>query len=235
MDPEEYAARHPQFVTHELPPLLAGTAKAGGVVGDIGCGDGAILWALRERGLLGDVTYAVDISAGRVENAMRNVPGVVGLIADAAGVPLESGSLDGVISSQVIEHVDDDHAFLAEMVRLLRPGGWWYIGTVLRGPRAWWIYKVNGVRLLDPTHVREYKSTAEFKDLLERAGLEVTHIETTPTRFPLSDLAIRAVARGRAGSDPYRRIPEFTRRVRIRVPGYSLLEASGVRGVRRVG
>jgi len=38
-------------------------------------------------------------------------------------VPLPDGSADVVLSTQVLEHVVDPHAYLVECARLLRPGG----------------------------------------------------------------------------------------------------------------
>lgn len=200
-----------------------------GVIIDLGCGDGATIWALDRRGLLGETTWAVDLSAVRVKNATEAVRGVRGVVADAVAVPLPDNCADGVICSQVIEHVADEHALVAEMARLLRPGGWWYVGTVMRGPRAWWFYRVNGIRRLDPTHAREYESEDEFRSALEHPGIAVADIRATPLHFPVSDLAIRVLGRGRRISNAYRKVPESVRSLRIRVPGYFLLEASGTR------
>jgi SAM-dependent methyltransferase len=47
-------------------------------------------------------------------------------------------------------HVRDDRVLVREVARLLRPGGLWYVGTILRGERAWWFYRGGGVRRLDP-------------------------------------------------------------------------------------
>lgn len=41
----------------------------------------------------------------------------------AAGIPFETHSFDAVVSNQVLEHVEDIDAALAEIARVLRPGG----------------------------------------------------------------------------------------------------------------
>jgi 2-polyprenyl-3-methyl-5-hydroxy-6-metoxy-1,4-benzoquinol methylase len=213
--------------------LLAALARPG-VVADLGCGDGAVLRSLHARGLLGPTTYAVDLSPERVAVAVGVAPGVVPIVADATSVEaLAASSLDGVIASQVIEHVPDDRALVAEIVRLLKPAGWWYIGTVLRKPRAWWFYRVDGAWRLDPTHVREYESEAALLAVLNHEQLEVEQVSVEPLRYPVSDLALRAV--GKAGlvaqgrlRGAYRSIvPETTRALRVRVPGYHLIEVAG--------
>jgi 2-polyprenyl-3-methyl-5-hydroxy-6-metoxy-1,4-benzoquinol methylase len=225
-DVEGYAARHQQFLTSTLPPLLAQVARPGVVV-DLGCGDGALIWALHHRARLGSLTYAVDLSQARVDNAVQVAPGVTGIVADAAAVPLTDGVADGVICSQVIEHVPEDRALAREIARLLKPGGWWYVGTVLRGSRAWWVYKVDGVRVLDPTHVREYRAEEELWRVLDDPRLHVEVVTSSPMRYPISDLLIRAVGRGRRVTGVYQRVPEAARALKLRVPGYRLLEAAG--------
>ncbi len=43
--------------------------------------------------------------------------------ADATRLPFDDGSIDRIIASEVLEHVPDDAAALAELTRVLRPGG----------------------------------------------------------------------------------------------------------------
>lgn len=233
LDIEEYARCHRHFLVEALPPLLERAARPG-VVADLGCGDGTILWALRRRGVLTDTAYAVDASAERVRRAELVAPGVVGIVADAAHVPLPDESVDGVVAAMVIEHMEDDRALVDEVARLLRPGGWWYVSTVLRGPRAWWIYKVDGVRRLDPTHVREYDSERDFEAVLAHPALEGHETRIEPLRYPVSDLVLRALSRVGLAADAssvYQRRPWTARlrAARLRVPGYSALEVAGRR------
>ena len=234
-----YAHAHRHFYTAAFPPLLLETVEehTGGVIADLGAGDGATLRALEQRGLLGDIAYAVDLSRERVARAEGISPRIRGIVADATHVDtLANGSIDGVIVSQVIEHLEDDRALAPEIARLLRHGGWWYVGTVLRGRRAWWVYRADGKWQLDPTHVREYASEGNLLSALEHPRLRVDRVKTTPLTYPVLDLALRAAAVARvlrhdALSGAYARRPALghARRLRLRVPGYRLLEASGGR------
>jgi SAM-dependent methyltransferase len=234
-----YTHAHRHFYTAALPPLLLETAgkHSGGVVADLGAGDGATLWALEERELLGDTTYAVDLSGERVARAERISARIRGVVADATRVDsLGDGSVDGVIASQVIEHLDDDRALAPEIARLLTDGGWWYVGTVLRGTRAWWVYHVDGKWQLDPTHVREYTSEEELLTALEHPLLRIDCVRNTPLRYPVLDLALRGAASLRvlphdALSGAYARTPALAqaRRLRLPIPGYRLLEVAGHR------
>ena len=225
--------RHRHFLTPELPPLLKRVARRG-TIADLGCGDGALIWALAQDGRLGDVTYAVDLAEERVRIASTVAPGVQGVVASATSTPLATSSVDGVIVSQVIEHLPDDGLLASEVARILRPGGWWYIGSVLRAPRAWWVYKQDGRRLLDPTHVREYASREEFQAAIGHPELLLTDLVVSPFRFPLVDLVARGAAvLGLINNETlvrlYARHPALARlrRLTVRPPGYSRIEAAG--------
>jgi len=43
--------------------------------------------------------------------------------ADLSGLPLPDGRFDAAVACHVLEHVDDDRAAMAELARVLRPGG----------------------------------------------------------------------------------------------------------------
>lgn len=235
-DLSRYSRVHRHLLTDELPPLLARVAQPG-VIADLGTGDGAILWALERRGVIQGRAYAVDLAPARVAVASGLSPHFVGIVADATDVgELADCSVDGVVVSQVIEHLDDDRLLAPEIVRLLKPGGWWYVGSVLRGRRSWWLYRVGGEWRLDPTHVREYRSPEELIDALAHQELIVDEVATTPLRFPLSDLALRALAVTHAISfdslaTAYRdrQWLHSIRRLRLRVPGYRVVEVAGRR------
>jgi len=237
-DIDSYSRVHRHFLADDLPlPLLFKTAasRAGSVVADLGAGDGAVLWALKQHGLLPQSVYAVDLSPDRVAAAEDISGNVTGIVSDATDVrELADESVDGVIVSQVIEHLPDDRRLAPEIARLVRPGGWWYVGTVMRARRAWWFYKVDGVRRLDPTHVREYGSSGELLRALEHPMLRVDGVRTAPFSFAATDLALRAAALARLISfaklsSAYQERPWLakTRRLRVRPPGFSLIEVAG--------
>jgi ubiquinone/menaquinone biosynthesis C-methylase UbiE len=226
VDFTRYSRTHRHFRSERLPPLLARVARPG-VIADIGAGDGSVLYALSRHGRLGEKSYAIDASPERVAAATNAAPGVVGMVADATLLPLEDDSVDGVICSQVIEHVPDAGSVVAEIARILRPGGWWYVGSVLRSRHAWWIYRRDGSWWLDPTHVREYSSREEFQAALARDELELTTLTTSRFRFPVVELALRA-------GIALRVLPPRTYRTErggpaLSPPGYRMIEAAGRR------
>jgi len=85
---------------------------------DVGCGTGANLEMLSEFG----EAEGVDISGEALtfcrERGLENVKQ-----GEAEALPFEDSSFDLVTGLDVVEHLDDDHAGLKEMRRVLRPGG----------------------------------------------------------------------------------------------------------------
>ena len=51
----------------------------------------------------------------------------VDIVASADCIPLESSSVDFVVSQEVLEHVSDPFAVLREIYRVLKPGGLFYL------------------------------------------------------------------------------------------------------------
>jgi SAM-dependent methyltransferase len=227
------------FVSAEMPALLRERAEADppGVLADLGAGEGAILYALERAGLVRERIYAVDLSVRSLELAGRLSPKVTTIVSDVAHVTeLADAAVDAVVSSQVIEHLPDDRALATEIARLLRPGGWFYVASVVRGRHAWWFRRGRGRWQLDATHVREYPSERAFAAALAHPGLRVDEVRSRPLRFSVADPALRLVAGvgllgGEALATAYERSRALraARHVAVRVPGYRWVEAVGRR------
>jgi SAM-dependent methyltransferase len=88
---------------------------------EIGCGDGAVLQELGERGLA-SVLDGFELSASAAELARkRSIPGVRRIEAyDGARVPADDGAYDLAVLSHVLEHVREPAALLAEAARVAR-------------------------------------------------------------------------------------------------------------------
>jgi SAM-dependent methyltransferase len=101
---------------------LAGGLPASPTIADIGCSTGYLLADLRSR--LPDATLiGVDLVASGLRKAHTHVPDALLVHADACSLPLKDSSMDGVVSANLLEHVPDDRRALAEIFRILRPGG----------------------------------------------------------------------------------------------------------------
>ncbi len=85
---------------------------------DFGCGDGSFASVLFEH-----VDYGVDVDGLALEVAKQyDLYGRL-ICCDGAAIGLESESVQSVFSNSVLEHVDQLHDALAEIFRLLKPGG----------------------------------------------------------------------------------------------------------------
>jgi SAM-dependent methyltransferase len=118
------------------------------------------------RATFGGMIAAGEIAADRYVAVVRG---------DATRLPFEDASFDRVITSEVLEHIQDDVGALAELHRVLRPGG-----TLAVTVPSWFPEKVNWM-LSDEYHapkapgghVRIYSAT-ELKAKLRSAGLRVS-------------------------------------------------------------
>jgi SAM-dependent methyltransferase len=95
----------------------AGDRLEGGRALDVGCGVGMYM---RAFGVFTPQVFGVEIESARARQALAH-GGVAQ--SSAEGLPFADAVFDVVLSHEVIEHVADDRASLAEMVRLLKVGG----------------------------------------------------------------------------------------------------------------
>lgn len=131
--------------------VLAGRPAAGQRVLDLGCGE-------RPYADLFGAAHGIGIDRGTT-GARPDI------VADACQLPLAGGCIDIVFCSQVLEHVTDPAALLAECTRVLRPGG----ALVLSAP-FWW-------PLHEEPHDYHRFTRHGLRRLLQAAGLVPETIE----------------------------------------------------------
>ena len=140
-DPVELAAL-PAFVTASFAgignPHLAGAIETGATVLDLGCGAGTdLLLAARRIGPTGtaigvDMTDAM-IARAREGAAAARLGNVSVRAGQATALPVETASVDVVISNGVINLVPEKQTVLAELARVVRPGGRLQIADIVLG------------------------------------------------------------------------------------------------------
>lgn len=150
---------------------------------DVGAGFGRHAFEVARRG--GRVV-ALDYAADEVVQTRATIGAMIAggeipddrfvgvLRGDATRLPFADASFDVVITSEVLEHIQDDVAAIAEMTRVLKPGGR-FAATVPS-----WFPEVVNWRLSDEYHapksegghVRIY-TTTELAAKLRAAGLDV--------------------------------------------------------------
>jgi len=121
-------------------------ARHGGPVLDLACGTGYGLRMLSGGG--------ARIVGADVDLAALGVARVAGPVvaADGSGLPFPDGAFDAVVSMETLEHLHARAEFVAELARVLVPGGL----LVLSTPNALYSRPVDGVPS-NPFHVHEYE------------------------------------------------------------------------------
>lgn len=123
----------------EVARVIGAHDLTGKSVLDIGCGAGGIDIALVQTHGAGYVT-GLDVEDPVLTHARWLVEAAgltprIGLVKVAPGpLPFPPGTFDVVFSKDSIIHIPDKHALMAEVFRVLKPGGWflasdWLIGT----------------------------------------------------------------------------------------------------------
>lgn len=110
---------------------------------DVGCGAGFLSNHLAREGF--EVTgidasqASIDVAARRDETRKARY-----VLGDALQLPFADASFDVVCAMDFLEHVEDPGAVVAEVARVLKPGGAFFFHTFNRNPLAWLVI-IKGV------------------------------------------------------------------------------------------
>ncbi|MGI8916826.1 MAG: class I SAM-dependent methyltransferase [Chloroflexota bacterium] len=91
----------------------------GGPIADVACGTGRLTAALRQRG---DIVLPCDASLAMLRVAASHQVGPV-VQADAFALPIADATCTGAVTLRVLFHFVEPGALLAELRRVVRPGG----------------------------------------------------------------------------------------------------------------
>lgn len=156
--------------------LLEDLSAVHGRVLDVGCGAGSVAKAVkRERPDL--QVFGCDLSQSALAMARSSNDAVDFRLATAERLPFGDGELDFVWIFDVLEHVDSPEKVLAEVDRVLRPGGGFHIVLPLEG--SGFLYRLLGcgtrwtAKVRHGGHIQIF-SARRFSDLAAAAGLPVT-------------------------------------------------------------
>jgi SAM-dependent methyltransferase len=175
--PNHSALRHVERYRWAVP-------QASGRVLDVACGTGYGTAMLARR----CEACGLDADRGALDIAIGRTPGADFRHGELPPIPWPDERFDCVVSFETVEHVEDDAAFVAEIRRVLKPGGILLLSTPNKeltspdGPPT------------NPWHVREYR----LDDLRALLGgfrdLEVWMQDALPRSAP-ERLALKFVAR----------------------------------------
>jgi SAM-dependent methyltransferase len=156
---ENYWFRRHEAAYQALLPYCTGAT-----VLEAGCGEG---YGAGQIAVTAARVVALDYDEPTIRHVAAAYPQVDVLRGNLAYLPLRSGSVDVVANFQVIEHLWDQHGFLRECHRVLRPGGRLLCTTPNR-----LTFTQGSDTPLNPYHTREL-APSELHELLAEAGFEV--------------------------------------------------------------
>lgn len=154
--------------------------RSGRTALDLGCAQGILGYFARRRGgfwVHADEDLAnLQTAKGLLGNDLVQLRGEL--------LPFSDARFDLVLCLDYLEHIDDDDLAIAEVSRVLKPGGEFIVVTPHTGA-FFLLHKLRsavGLKLEDFGHKREGYSSAELESKLGRAGFRVER-KTTYSRF----------------------------------------------------
>jgi 2-polyprenyl-6-hydroxyphenyl methylase/3-demethylubiquinone-9 3-methyltransferase len=122
--------------------LVPKATRPDAVLLDAGCGGGLLAPHVNR---LGYRHVGVDLRRSGLEQSAAR--GVTALTGDVTALPLATGSADVVVAGEILEHVTDMPGTVAELSRVLRPGGLVVLDTVNQTALSRFITVTAGERL----------------------------------------------------------------------------------------
>ncbi len=156
---------------------------------DVGCGNGSFTEVVIARCAPGKVT-AIDPSEGQIEYARRQTGAKLAQfgVGDAQAIPFDDASFDLAVMALVIAFLSDPAKAVAEMARVVRPGGW--VATYMWDTQAGGMplepvnVALKSLGIVPPALPSAAASNREAMHALwERAGLRA--IDTCVIRIPV--------------------------------------------------
>lgn len=123
----------------QIIPLAKEELEGFGTILDIGCGDGQIARALAAQG---SQVMGIDPTQLHIAIANERGGGPSYQLGSATSLPVADNSQDAVVACLVFEHIDDVDEAIAEVARVLRPGGqfsFFLNHPLLQTPGSGWI------------------------------------------------------------------------------------------------
>ena len=158
---------------------------------EVGCGRGFYLKALKEINPKINIT-GIDLNKEYLEVAKKYVDNkeVKIIKGDVTNLKFDNNSFDGVIASEILEHIKDDKKALKEIARVLKPNGILVISVpnkdypFLWDPLNWSLEKTFKIHMpakiwwlagIWAGHVRLYKENDLIKKV-KRSGLRIEKV-----------------------------------------------------------
>jgi SAM-dependent methyltransferase len=185
-----------EYVEQIVPMAAAHLAGADRVL-DVGTGEGQLA-RVAAGGAGAGCVVGVDPSWGQLTEARRRAGGPDYLRAEAVALPFPDAAFDAVLACLVFEHIEGMDAAIAEVGRVLRPGGrflFFLNHPLLQVPGSGWIddhileeqYWRIGPYLVEDTSLEEvdkdvflpfvHRPMSRYVNAMASAGLLITRME----------------------------------------------------------
>ena len=170
---------------HEMWQLCLNRINESHLVADYGSGGGTLLYNVgrfSNAKLLG-----IEQAGAAIKQSKSLIPQTNIVKGNIMNTPFKNECIDFIFSTMVIEHVDENN-FVHEVYRTLKPGGYFFVNSVIKTKNAWYFYKNDsGETVLEPSHLKEYKSIRELEDVLKPLGFTIIKSSSPRICFPLLD------------------------------------------------
>jgi len=157
---------------------------------DVGCGTGVFAARVREA-LPGSRVFGVDLVSDMLAQGARRWEALADSVhpvqGDSERLPFADGSFDFVTCANSFHHYPDQEAAVAEMHRVLKPGGRLLLIDGYRdAPWGWFIYDVCVTYREGNVH---HASARRFREILARAGFQAVaqKVHRGPAPFILNE------------------------------------------------
>jgi SAM-dependent methyltransferase len=171
----------PEYV-EQIIPLAVEELGGRGTVLDVGCGDGQIARALAATGA---VVHGIDPTQLHIDVARKRGGGPTYELGSASRLPVDDESQEAVVACLVFEHIDDVDTAIAEVARVLKPGGrfsFFLNHPLLQTPGSGWIDD----HIIDPPEqywrIGPYLVETESVEEVER-GVHIRFIHRPLSRY----------------------------------------------------
>ena len=157
---------------------------------EIGCGTGFVLSGIAQTFPQMSLSGS-EVSTNGLSHAARRIPQANFFQMDARAIPFEA-EFDTIGAFDVIEHINEDEAVMAQMFHALKPGG----GLLLTVPQHEFLWSQVDEHAF---HVRRYHA-GDLRTKLERAGFRVLTM-TSFVSLLLPLMFVSRLARRKARQD----------------------------------